>query len=157
MTLRPVFLLFMVLSLAGALFLWSRDMPRAKAVFDPSNKFIQISAAAGAYSPKGKKVVRLVTKTGAEYFTDCLAMNFVCDEAAGIRLPVEVTAYRLSSRLIWPISASINARTVLTPESSQLLYELYAEREGASYRFPLALAAAFAVFSIWFGKRPAFS
>lgn len=158
MTFRPVLLFFAILSLAGALFLWWKEPPSEQTVFGTGSEVIELTGSASPYTtPRGVTRIRLVTPNGKAYFTDCLAMLFVCADVGRSSQPVKVNAvFASSSQIFWPVSVSLEGRTVVTKEVSRQAYALFIERGATLYRFPLALSAAFVVFAIWFGKRPAF-
>ena len=105
-----------------------------------------------------RSFIRLVTSDGKVFFTDCLSIPSVCTGSSGFRHLVKVSAFFGSGApIFWPVSVvNTDGRTVVTVEASRQTYALFTYREGSLYRFPLALAATFVVFAIWFGKRPAF-
>lgn len=158
-TFRPILLFFAALSLVGALWFWWREPPSVQKVFDSGSPVIELTGLASTYAtPRGVTRIRMVTSGGRVFFTDCLAIPFVCTGSSGFSHPVKVSAFFASDApIFWPVSVvNTDGRTVVTVEAGRQTYALFIEREGSLYRFPLALAAAFVVFAIWFGKRPAF-
>ncbi len=159
MTFRPILLFFAALSLAGTLWLWWCEPPSVQKVFDSDSPVIELTGLASTYAtPRGVTRIRMVTSDGKVFFTDCLAIPFVCTGSSGFSHSVKVSAFFASGTpIFWPVSVvNTDGRTVVTAEASRQMYALFMEREGSLYRFLLALAAAFVVFAIWFGKRPAF-
>jgi len=155
MTLRTILLFLSVLTLGGTLILYIHERPSAELVFGTEAHVISLSGTAISFSaPKGTKRVRLTAANGAEYFTDCLAIPFVCAEAAGTTHPISVLAYELSSKVIWPISVTVQGHTVVAKEDSRRMYGLYLEQEKNMYlRLGLSLAAVFIFFFIKIGMR----
>jgi hypothetical protein len=155
MTLRTVLLFLAALTLGGTLLLYIQEKPSADMVFSTEAHLISLSATAISFTaPKGTKRIRVTTENGAEYFTDCLAIPFVCADEAGNKHPISVRAYELSSKVIWPISVNVQGRTVITNEDSRRMYELYLEQEkNMVVRLGLSLAAVFIFFAIKIARR----
>ena len=98
--------------------------------------------------------VKLTTATGDNCFTDCLAISTVCSSRNGTSLPIRVQAVFIDGRAFWPTSVRTDEKVLVDMESSKRAYQLFVEREGDLYRFPLLLGVAFVGFSFWFGRRP---
>ena len=155
MTLRPVFWFLATLSFIGAFFLWQSTPPSAASIFD-SQKTKQLEGSAAPYrTPKGVTQVRLTTATGASFFTDCLAIPIICSGQNEASQSILVQAVFIHGQVFWPTSVQANGKVVVDAKSSAQAYQLFVEREGELYRFPLLLGVAFMVFSSWFGHRPA--
>jgi hypothetical protein len=157
-TFRPILLTLALLLLVWALSLWWREPPSEKTVFDTGVAPTELAGVAGRYTAaRGVPLVRLITPNGMAYFTDCLAMLFVCTKEGASSQTVKVHAVFTSfNRIFWPVSVEAEGRTVVNKEASRQAYALFVEREATLYRFPLALSAAFVVLAIVFGKRTAF-
>jgi len=155
MTMRPVFFILAVVSFLGALLVWRNRDPGVDAVF--SGEFTEISGKAAPYTrQKGTKQVLIETGTGKTYFIDCLALVPLCNgKAGGTPFDIEARVARLSTNAVWPITAKLNGREVLTAEVSKERYELHADQDGGLYRLPLLMGLAFVGFGIWFGNRSA--
>ena len=154
MTMRPVFFILAAVSLLGSLLVWHNQAPGADSVFHREVK--AISGKAAPYTrQKGTKQVLIETDTGKTYFTDCLALMSVCNGKVGTTYAVEARAVLLSNNAVWPITAKINGREVLTAAASKDLFELHAHQDGRLYQLPLLLGLAFVGFGLWFGNRSA--
>jgi hypothetical protein len=158
MTLRPILLFFALLSFLGAAFLWFRTPPDANSIFRPSNGTVELSGSATSFrAPRGgEQRIRVVTASGADFFTDCLAIPAVCVDPTGTARTISATTYFLTPRVFWPVEVRENGQTIVSKEYSEQAYRLHTEQEATLYRLPLGLALALALFAVWFGKRPAF-
>lgn len=155
MNTRKTLLVLACLILGGTLFFYIQEKPSSDVVFNTEANLISLSGTAISFSaPKGAKRIRVTTANGAEYYTDCLAIPFVCADATGIQHPINFRGYKLSSNLVWPVSVNEQGRTVVTNQDSRRMYELYLEQErNMILRLGLSLAAVFIYFSIKMGVR----
>jgi hypothetical protein len=105
--------------------------------------------------PRGTPRVQITSVAGKIYFVDCLVVRGFCDGRQAQR-DVDAELVRIKGRFYWPRVAVYRPGGELQQDESKVLYELYAEREVSFYRFWLALAFSFVLFSFWFGDRPLF-
>ncbi|RIX44637.1 MAG: hypothetical protein D3M94_14200 [Rhodocyclales bacterium GT-UBC] len=154
MNIRIILLFLTAVTLGGTLLLYVQEKPTADVVFSADAHLLPLTATAISFSaPKGTKRIRLTTESGTEFFTDCLAIPFVCAEEAGIKHPVKVLAYELSSNVIWPIFVTAQGHSVVTDDDSRRMYELYLEQEMNMYlRLGLSLAAVFIFYIFKIGR-----
>jgi hypothetical protein len=103
--------------------------------------------------PRGTPRVQITSAEGKIYFIECLVARGFCDGLQAKRF-VEAELLKIKGRFYWPRVAIYRPGGELGQDESKVLYELYAERDGSLYRFWLALAFAFVLFSFWFGDRP---
>ncbi len=126
----------------------------AQEIFKNSNNTIEIRGNVSVYDKsRGSKKIRVVGQRGESYYFDCLVYVDLCNRTDPEERLLNSTAVKIASDLYWPKSATFLHRKI-SAEESELIYELYLERDAGFYKLWLALAAALAGFAIWFRNRP---
>ncbi|MEF9387620.1 hypothetical protein V4890_18615 [Ralstonia solanacearum species complex bacterium KE056] len=135
-------------------FQYFKEPITAQEIFKNSNNTIDIRGNVSVYEKsRGIKKIRVVGQRGESYYFDCLLYVELCSRTDPEEQLLSSTAVKIASNLYWPKNATFLHKKIST-EESEIIYELYLEREASFYKFWIALAAALAGFSIWFRNRP---
>ncbi|WP_134940892.1 MULTISPECIES: hypothetical protein [Ralstonia solanacearum species complex] len=123
-------------------------------LFQNSSNTIEIRGRVSVYDKsRGLKKLRIIGQRGESYYFDCLIYVDLCSQTNPEEQLLSSTAVKIASDLYWPKTAIFLHRKISTAES-ELIYELYLERDAGFYKLWLALAAALAGFAFWFRNRP---
>lgn len=138
---------------------FSSKLPGLEQVFN-SSKVVELeNAQATTFSPpRGTPRIQLVDSTKKIYVVDCLTNSRLCD--AGLDksdLLVKGRLVKLQHDFYWPVEAVYASGELVGQHKSQLLYEIFRDRDSQFYKIWLALSLAFLGFSIWFGSRSMFT
>jgi hypothetical protein len=155
-TLRYPLLAFSLIFLLIGIWKHQNQPESEKEVFTNSPEITYIEGSATIYTPpRGTPRILITDQLGERYFIDCLVNPDFCIHTTRPQsTTISAQLIKLKNNAYWPLRARFSNGKILGPEESQIIYEIFNERESSFYKFWLAISAALAIFSFWFGKRP---